>query len=133
MKKILLIPFCIFLLTIGCRKDHNVNFFSTWKLESYLINNDSVVVNYTEPLTLNINEDSTFSLTNPAGTCSGLLTKSGTDLNFVSDTCTPNCCPSYLAIITLELITDSVVEYEINNKRIKLKGEFGTSLLLSPK
>lgn len=132
MKKVLLLSFGIFLVLLSCRKEDNIKFFSSWRIESYVINNDSVVVNYNKQFSLNFNNDSAFSLVNPSGSCFGAFLKEGRELNFTTDTCTPTYYSDYLSEITKELLTDSIIEYEVNNKRIKLKGAHGTSLLLSP-
>lgn len=132
MSKISAFSFFLILL-FGCnKKDDDFSFFREWKLDAYIINKDSIVTNYDETYLLKIKSDSSCTLTNPHGICTGNVSKNGKEINFTIGNCTDTCCSNYLVDVTLEILNDSITKYEENNVNIKLKGEHGSIISLSP-
>lgn len=125
--KYIFLSFFLILIFSGCKKD-KTSFFNSWKLKSYLKGPGEVVVNAGFKFEVSFNKDSVFSTQLDYNSCEGSFYKGSSELNILGGSCTALCCDSLNSKEVLTLFLDSVNEYEISGKQLKLRGDNFISL-----
>lgn len=120
---------CLFLFS--CKSEPDASLVNKWQLNSYLVNDASLVQNVPNPIFFTFEKDGSCIVDLDTNSCDGEFTKSSETITLVNFSCTKTCCDSTNSVTAFELFTDSITTYYINGETLKLKGEHGTAMQLS--
>lgn len=117
---------CLFLFS--CTKEEDANLINKWRLDSYIVDGSSTVVNIPTPVFYEFKNNQILVVEMAANTCSGSYSNTAEDISFNSFNCTEICCDSTYSENAYELMLDSVQTYNISGSVLQLKGPSHTVL-----